>query len=92
MSLTISKFILLIQVYGQIPELVDSVAQHCHQDPPHFPPPGPPQVISIKLLSLVLPTSAGWWEDGCSRSRHHSKAQILPEENERSFLPHGSLS
>lgn len=37
MSLTISKFIILIQVYGQIPELVDSVAQHCHQDPP--PPP-----------------------------------------------------
>lgn len=36
MSLTISTFILSVQVCGQIPELVDSVAQHCHQDPHLF--------------------------------------------------------
>ena len=44
-------------------------------------------VISIKLLSLVLPTSSHRREDGCSGSRHPSKAQIFSEEDERLFLP-----
>lgn len=43
-------------------------------------------VISIKLLSLVLPPSPDWWEDGGCSSRHPSKAQTFSGKDERSFL------
>lgn len=38
MCLIISEFVIVVQSCGQISDLVESVAQHCHQDPPCPPP------------------------------------------------------